>query len=167
MWKIYEGDEIPKFMYMTPPALHQGEYAETLSVVVPMTWDVVAQWADTRVGHRPPAYTAFKEALADKVLTQLANVIPNIREAIERMDTATPLTIRDYTGVGHGAMCGERKDCRSTFQFMPVMTHVPNLFMTGQSVLMHGFCGVTLTAIQTCEAILGEQTIVNKMNRKP
>ena len=61
-------------------------------------------------------------------------------------------------------MCGERKDSNSILQFMPVVTRVPNLYLTGQSVFMHGFCGVSLTAIQTCEAILGEGYVIDRIN---
>jgi all-trans-retinol 13,14-reductase len=36
--------------------------------------------------------------------------------------------------------------------------------MTGQNVNLHGFCGVPLTAINTAEAIVGINKIVDKIN---
>ena len=45
-----------------------------------------------------------------------------------------------------------------------MFTKVSNLWMTGQNVNLHGFCGVPLTAIQTAEAIVGRNVIVNKIN---
>ena len=36
-----------------------------------------------------------------------------------------------------------------------------NLFLTGQNVILHGICGVPLTAINTAEAILGKNMIIN------
>ena len=163
-WKAYDGGSVEKFMYMTPPASCQGEYAETLNIVLPMHWEVVERWENTTVGRRGEDYAAFKAALYEAVMDEMEKAAPGIRSAVDSVDTATPLTIRDYTGVGHGAMCGERKDSNSILQFMPVVTRVPNLYLTGQSVFMHGFCGVSLTAIQTCEAILGEGYVIDRIN---
>ena len=46
---------------------------------------------------------------------------------------------------------------------LPVVTRVDNLLLTGQNNNLHGFCGVPLTAINTCEALLGRNHIVNKI----
>ena len=46
------------------------------------------------------------------------------------------------------------------------MTKVSNLFLTGQNNNLHGFCGVPLTAIQTCEAILGRNYVLNQLNHE-
>ena len=47
---------------------------------------------------------------------------------------------------------------------MSVATKVKNLFLTGQNVNIHGLCGVSLTAIETAEALVGHNTIVHKIN---
>ena len=47
---------------------------------------------------------------------------------------------------------------------MAVATKVKNLFLTGQNVNIHGFCGVSLTAIETAEALVGHNVIVKKIN---
>jgi hypothetical protein len=47
---------------------------------------------------------------------------------------------------------------------VPVVTKIKNLLLTGQNNNLHGFCGVPLTAINTCEAILGVNHIVNRLN---
>lgn len=47
---------------------------------------------------------------------------------------------------------------------LPVVTKVDNLLLTGQNNNLPGFCGVPLTAINTVEAILGRNYIVNKIN---
>jgi len=48
---------------------------------------------------------------------------------------------------------------------MSVATKVKNLYLTGQNVNIHGLCGVTLTAIETAEALVGQNTIVCKINK--
>ena len=47
---------------------------------------------------------------------------------------------------------------------MSVKTKVSNLFLTGQYVNLHGFCGVPLTAVMTSEAILGDGVVLDKIN---
>lgn len=161
-WKDESGSDIERFMYMTPPVVNQGKFAETLNVVAPLKWSVVEQWDKSTKGTRSKEYYLFKDKLVELVIEKLSEVYPNLRDAIEYIDSATPLTIRDFTGVRHGAMCGLRKDCNDAIPFIPLRTKLPNLLLTGQSINMHGFCGVTLTAVQTCEEILGRDYLINK-----
>lgn len=162
-WESDSGADIKRFMYMTPPVLNQGKFAETLNVVVPLRWSVVGKWEKSVNGSRDKGYYLFKDKLVKSIIEKLSDIYTNLSDAIEYMDSASPLTIRDYTGVRHGAMCGLRKDCNDTIPFIPLRTKIPNLLLTGQSINMHGFCGVTLTAVQTCEAILGKDYLINKL----
>lgn len=161
-WNDEYGTDIERFMYMTPPVVNQGKFAETLNVVAPLKWAVVEQWEKSSKGTRDKEYYLFKDRLVQSIIGKLSEIYPNLREAIEYIDSATPLTIRDFTGVRHGAMCGLRKDCNDAIPFIPLRTKIPNLLLTGQSINMHGFCGVTLTAVQTCEEILGRDYLINK-----
>ena len=84
---------------------------------------------------------------------------------IANVYAASPLTIRDYYHTKEGAIFGYRKDCENLiFSQLPVYTKVKNLLLTGQNINLHGICGVPLTAINTSEAILGTNTIVNQIN---
>ena len=163
-WKSSDGDSIDKFMYMTPPDENQDEWARTLSVTALMRWEPVKEWENTKCGHRGDKYYSWKEMLCNNILEKLDKVIPDFREMVEYIDSASPLTIRDYTSVRHGAMCGNRNECNNLFNsFLPVKTKVENLLLTGQSNNMHGFCGVSLTAVQTAEAILGANYLIDRL----
>ena len=48
---------------------------------------------------------------------------------------------------------------------IPIYTKVKNLYLTGQNINLHGICGVPLTAVNTAEAILGENTIIINSTR--
>lgn len=162
-WEHESGADIKRFMYMTPPVANQGKFAETINIVAPLRWSVVEQWDRSEKGSRDKDYYLFKDKLVKSIIEKLSAKYSNLSDAIEYIDSASPLTIRDYTGVRHGAMCGLRKDCKDTIPFIPLRTKIPNLLLTGQSINMHGFCGVTLTAVQTCEAILGKDYLINKL----
>lgn len=152
------------FLYMTPPEIEQGEYSTKMIVTAPMTWDRVKQWEHTTLGHRTEEYLAWKEECKELLLSSMEEIYPNFREYIEDINTASPLTIRDYYAVKEGAMCGYSKDCNNiVMSQVPIVTKIKNLLLTGQNCSIHGFCGVPLTAINTCEAILGRNYILNKL----
>ena len=152
------------FLYMTPPEEQQGAYSTKMIITSPMLWDEVRQWEDTTVGHRGADYVAWKQACAEKLLACMEEMYPQFRNCIEDINIASPLTIRDYYGAKEGGMCGFQKDYKNiVLSQVPVVTKVKNLLLTGQNCNLHGFCGVPLTAIQTCEAILGENYVLNKI----
>ena len=153
------------FLIMTPPNENQGEYATKVLVTAPMPFQMVKQWEHTTVGHRGADYEKWKADCAQLLLEQVEEMHPGFSEAIEAINTSSPLTIRDYYGVKDGSICGYAKNCQNIIlSQVPVVTKIRNLLLTGQNINLHGFCGVPLTAINTCEAILGMNYIINKIN---
>ncbi len=169
MWNFSDqGDNWPQgFMYMTPPDKNQGPYATKMTITAPMSFELARKWEDTTIGKRGSEYEAWKEECTEKLLSKLEVIYPNIRECIDKIYTASPLTIRDYYNVKEGAMYGFRKDCEQlALSQIPIYTKIKNLLLTGQNINLHGICGVPLTAIKTAEAIIGEDVILNKINKQ-
>ena len=153
------------FMMMTPPSSNQGHYAKKVLITAPMPFDMVRRWENTTVGHRGDEYEAWKMKCAELLLNQIEEIHPSFQQCIEAMNTSSPLTIRDFYGVKDGSICGFAKNCQNiVLSQLPVVTKIRNLLLTGQNNNLHGFCGVPLTAINTCEAILGLNYIVNRIN---
>lgn len=153
------------FLFMTPPAEGQGQWADKALVTAPMLFDEVREWENTTTGRRGAGYEAWKEGRTKVLLAQIEEIHPGFSACIEAVNAASPLTIRDYYGAKEGTMCGFSKDCGNiVLSQLPVVTKLDNLLLTGQNNNLHGFCGVPLTAIQTCEALLGTNYIVNKIN---
>lgn len=152
-------------MMMTPPVTGQNQWSRKVLVTAPMPFSMVARWEHTQTGRRGADYEQWKKEKADALLTMIEEIHPNFRESIEDMETSSPLTIRDYYAVKDGSISGFAKDCRNiTLSQVPVVTKIRNLILTGQNCNLHGICGVPLTAIITCEAILGMNYIVKKIN---
>ena len=166
------------FLFMTPPEERplccDSIAASKALVTAPMPFEMVAQWASPTLrgegsgvgaGHRGPGYEAWKDEMADALLSQLEDLHPGFSSCIEAVNAASPLTIRDYYGAKDGTICGFSKDCRNiALSHLPVVTKIDNLLLTGQNNNLHGFCGVPLTAITTCEALLGTNYVINKIN---
>ena len=152
------------FLLMTPPEENQGPWSNKVLVTAPMQFNMVRRWENTTVGRRGNDYEQWKQARTDELLAQVEELHPGFREAIEAINASSPLTIRDFYGVKEGSICGFSKDCRNiTLSQLPVVTKVSNLLLTGQNNNLHGFCGVPLTAINTCEAILGLNNVIEKL----
>lgn len=153
------------FLYMTPPEIEQGEFSTKMIITAPMTWDRVKPWEDTTLGHRTKEYQEWKEECKEKLLCCMEELYPDFREWVESINTASPITIRDYYAVKEGAMCGYSKDCNNiVLSQVPIVTKIKNLLLTGQNCNIHGFCGVPLVAINTCEVILGKNHVLNRIN---
>ena len=159
-------DDWPQnIMFVTPPVPQQGEFAETMVVISPMGFDKVKPWEDTRIGHRGEGYEQWKQEMINKVFDFMERLYPDFREKVEFVFASSPLTIRDYYGNKEGSNYGFQKDSNNLMlSQMSVSTKVKNLFLTGQNVNIHGLCGVALTAIETAEALVGQNVIVQKIN---
>ena len=152
------------FLLMTPPEENQGPWSDKVLVTAPMQFDMVRRWENTTVGRRGEDYEQWKQQRTDELLALVEELHPGFREAVEAVNASSPLTIRDFYGVKEGAICGFSKDCNNiTLSQLPVVTKVSNLLLTGQNNNLHGFCGVPLTAINTCEAILGMNKVIEKL----
>ena len=154
-----------KMMFVTPPVKHQGEFAETMVAIAEIAFDQVKPWEDTVTGHRGEAYEQWTQTMTDQVLDVMEHQYPHFRDRIEFVFASSPLTIRDYYGNKEGSNYGFQKDSNDLMlSQMSVSTKVRNLFLTGQNVNIHGLCGVSLTAIETAEALVGHNAIVSKIN---
>ena len=152
-------------MFVTPPVAKQDEFAQTMVIIAEMPYEWVKPWENTRTGHRGEAYEQWKKKMTDKVLDVMEHLYPDFRDRIGFVFASSPLTIRDFYGNKEGSNYGFRKDSNNLMlSQMSVSTKVRNLFLTGQNVNIHGLCGVSLTAIETAEALVGHNTIVRKIN---
>ncbi|MCH5690259.1 hypothetical protein LWM68_42150 [Niabella sp. W65] len=137
--------------------------------VDPMRYEEVSDWAHTynRVGkehHRGVAYERFKEEKAQVLLRLIGDRFPLIPANVKRYYTSTPLTNRDYIGDAEGSMYGIQKDYRDPLQTMiSPRTKIPNLFLTGQNLNLHGILGTSLSAVLTCITLTGDESLLDRI----
>jgi all-trans-retinol 13,14-reductase len=135
-----------------------------------MRFSEVEKWKDSfhttkEENIRDPEYQNFKREKAEKILDVVSIKFPKLRSAIQSYYTSSPLSYRDYLGTQDGSMYGIAKDYREPMRtLVSVKTKIPNLYLTGQNMHLHGVMGVTETAIATCSAILGEEYLLNRIS---
>ena len=69
-------------------------------------WWEWAQWANTTTHHHPADYYAIKTQLQDAQLARFYAICPGCVNQTAFVDSATPLTIRDYVGKQDGGALG-------------------------------------------------------------
>ena len=172
VWELSDYDEAtwPQgFMFCTPASSKSEEFAESASIMCYMKYDEVAQWQDTfntvgEVNERGESYDDFKRKKEELVIQALEDIFPDIRSKIQSVYSSTPLTFRDYIGNPDGSLYGTSKDHDSPLKtFINPRTKVPNLFLTGQNINLHGVLGATVNAFTTCFEFIEPNKLIQKV----
>ncbi|SFB05817.1 phytoene desaturase family protein [Algoriphagus aquimarinus] len=145
------------------------EYSHTLTAMAYMNYEEVRKWENSfnttlSESERSGEYVKFKREKAEELIAALSTVYPGFTDCIESYYTATPLTQRDYIGAIEGGLYGIKKDFNAPVKsFISANTKLDNLFLTGQNVILHGVLGVTISAMVTCQFILGKKYMLDKL----
>ncbi len=144
-------------------------YADGVTVMTYMRFNEMKKWEHTfntasKEMYRGDDYEAFKKEKAQKLFDRIEERFPGFKNAIKKYYVATPLSVRDYLGTDDGTLYGVVKDYREPMRtFISPRTKVPNLFLTGQNLNLHGILGVSVSAVVTCSEILGKDYILEKI----
>lgn len=167
----YEEKNWPESYMVSFSAKSENDgWADGISVLTYMRYEEVEKWKDTfntvaEKDERGSEYERFKEEKTEVLIKELEKKFPNIRDCIQSTYVATPLTYRDYIGSTSGCMYGFTKDADFPLKnYLPPRTKIPNLFLTGQCISMHGILGVTIGAVLTCSELIGRKHLIDKIN---
>ncbi len=148
------------------------QFAKGMSILAYMRYDEVAPWAESqntvsRKEDRGDNYEAFKKRKAEQFLDKIERKFPGIRDCIKSYYCATPLSYRDYIGNDDGSLYGITKDYKNPLKsFISPRTKLPNLFLTGQNLNLHGVLGVTVSSLVTCGEFIGLDCLLKKINEE-
>jgi all-trans-retinol 13,14-reductase len=141
-----------KGIMMSARIPEEGECVVNIDILTPMLWEVVKDYEGSKLFHRPTAYEEMKAKVAEQCLALAEKAIPGLGEKVVKTWSSTPLTYRDYNLTPEGSAFGFRKDFSNPLMtIVSPKTQIPNLFMTGQNLMLHGLHGVTMTASYTCQ----------------
>ncbi|NVO01703.1 MAG: NAD(P)/FAD-dependent oxidoreductase [Bacteroidetes bacterium] len=161
----YSKENWPKsYMMITSADPKNNEFAESITVLAYMTYEEVKKWENTKVEKRGEDYEEFKKERAEKLIDVIEKKFPDIRKHIKSYYTSSPLTYKDYTSTKEGSIYGILRDCNEPMRSsISPRTKIPNLFFTGQNIILHGVLGVTIGAVVTCSEIVGMNNLISKI----
>lgn len=167
----YEEKNWPESYMISFSAKSENDgWSDSISVLTYMRYEEVEKWKETfntvaEKEERGKEYERFKADKTEVLLKELEKKFPQIRDCILSTYVATPLTYRDYIGSSTGCMYGFTKDADFPLKnYLPPRTKIKNLFLTGQSISMHGILGVTIGAVLTCSEFVGRKYLIDKIN---
>lgn len=136
-------------------------HQKALDILTPMEWQEVAAWSEQPMGQRGEKYEHIKAQKTQQCIDLAMTAIPELQEQIVQTWSSTPLTWHHYLRSEQGSAYGTYKDCRSiaTTLIMP-RTPLEGLYLTGQSLVLHGIVGTTMSAgftVDNVNANINEQ----------
>ncbi len=150
-------------LYTTEDKDNPG-FADSLQVISMMNFEDVKAWENTTLQNRGSEYEAFKKQKQAVLLKQIYIKFPELESAIDYIDSATPLTFRDYTATHNGSMYGIIKDFNDPLKsFISPKTRVENLLLTGQNINLHGILGVIMSSFLTCSSIMDVNALIKEI----
>jgi len=168
----YTEDNWPMgYAVFLPATSASKEYAEGMTVFTYMKYEEVKPWASSFntvavKSERGETYEAFKKRKAERLLDCLEKKFPGLRSKVEAYYTSTPLSYRDYIGSDDGSMYGIVKDYKDPYKtLISARTKIPNLYLTGQNLNLHGILGSAISSLVTCAAFLGNEDFVEKIKK--
>ncbi len=135
----------------------RGQRRHTLTAFEPCFADKTARWADSRTGDRPPGYTEWKERRTQRMRARIEAALPELRGHLDILDSASPLTFRDYLHSPDGSAYGIKQ---KVGQFN-LIGRLPwrNLFAAGQSALLPGVVGAMISSFIVVRSLLGRSEL--------
>jgi all-trans-retinol 13,14-reductase len=154
-------------IYCSPAV--KTEFARGMTIFAYMRYEEVRPWEASfntvsSKQDRGTEYAAFKDKKTEQLLDRVEEKFPGLRKAILHTYTSTPLTFRDYIGNEDGNLYGTAKDYRNPMgTLISPKTRIPNLFLTGQYLNLHGILGTAISGLITSIALTGKDDFIEKI----
>jgi all-trans-retinol 13,14-reductase len=157
---------IPAVVYCagSPP---QGPGVHSATILSGAGCGEFSPWLGSVPGRRPADYSQLKQVLAQRLLSAVHEHWPQAREEAVLLDSFTPLTFGHYTASPTGSAYGMKKSLSALRSArVTARTHLRNLFLAGQSVIMPGFLGALISGISVVSAVMEPRNLMEQIQKE-
>ncbi|WP_373188154.1 phytoene desaturase family protein [Halopseudomonas sp.] len=102
----------------------------------------------------PERYAQTKYEFAEKLIGVIEKVFPKVRQYIEEVEVATPLTMMRYLNTPGGAIYGFQQSAQDSALLRERLEGVPGLYIAGSWTSMGGFQPTYMAGESTARAVL-------------
>ena len=127
----------------------------TLEAIVPTNFNNYLKWKDTPWKKRGSEYNDYKSKLTERMINQVYNTLPNLKDKISYSELSTPLSTRDMAHYKFGELYGiDHTPSRFRQKWLKPKTPIKNLFLTGQDITTVGLPSALSSGVLTCSTML-------------
>jgi all-trans-retinol 13,14-reductase len=129
--------------------------------LAPYEW--FAKWEDQPWKNRGEEYEVLKEAFAQRLLENVYQHVPSIKNKVDYYELSTPLSTKHFCNYDHGEIYGlDHTPHRFRQRWLRPRTEIKNLYLTGQDVASDGVTGAMIGGFLTASVIMNPAK-VNRM----
>lgn len=115
----------------------------------------VVKWQDSGVGHRPSAYTAYKQESIERIRRRIVDAYPSYEDSLEILDASSVLTTRDYLNTPFGSAYGVKQKIGQINLFGRLQFR--NVYAAGQSAVLPGVLGAMMSSFIVGRSLLDNE----------
>lgn len=119
---------------------------------------VCLQYGDVWNDVAPEQYAQTKYKVADQLISLIEKVYPKVRQHIEEIEVATPLTMMRYLNTPGGAIYGFKQTAEDSNLLRERLSGVPGLYIAGSWTSMGGFQPTYMAGDSTGRAVVKKLT---------
>ncbi len=149
-------------LYVSFPSAKDPEWSthypdkSTVQVITVAPFEWFAKWSGTSWKQRGGDYETLKEEFAQRMLEALFKQQPQLREALDFYELATPLSTAWFHLYDRGEIYGLHHDPKRFEQeWLHSVSPVKNLYLTGQDTVTAGIGGALMSGLLTTGAMGG------------
>ncbi len=117
---------------------------------------VTLKYGDTWLKVPPAEYAAEKYRIGDAMVRLAEKVFPGLRDHIEEMEIATPLTHLRYLGHPKGAIYGFDHHIKNSELFVPPQSSVRGLYSAGGWIGYNGYQPTLDSGVMAAKALIAD-----------
>ncbi len=122
------------------------------------------KWRGTHTPRRDPEYRTLKQRLTENIMAMLRERMPELAAHIHVVESATPLTIRDYARYPGGGIYGLQPGLDAQGRNgVRRRTRYAGLYVTGAGTGTPGILGACVTGFAAAGAILGTDALIREV----
>jgi len=150
-------DKDSAIVIMRSREIAEGQPCNTLIAFEPCFETKTARWADSTLRKRPQEYADWKAKKTERMCERIYTALPELRGHLRILDSASPLTFRDYLNSPEGSAYGIKQ---KVGQFN-LIGRLPwrNMFAAGQSALLPGIVGAMISSFVVVRSLLGRSDL--------
>lgn len=141
-WQSRPFEERPLFVSAAADKSPQG-----VSIICPATLADLGDLQEAGTVPRSAGYKAWKQEVAERLLARLETHASDVVKGFALLETASPLTFRDWTGSPAGGIYGVQH--RQEDMPLAPQTRVPGLYLSGQAIVSPGALGALCAGFLT------------------